>query len=262
MNILFLGYGKMGQALAHAWSASAQADKIVAIDPLVDPDGIHFFQDQADLPQQNFDLIVVAVKPNYAQQVLENLNPNLLQGSCIISIMAGVSIDTLRSCIADRDVPIIRVMPNTPVLAQAGCCVLYSADLLAPQLKDKINQLFSTVGYANWLDDEAQLHAVTALSGSGPAYIHLFTEAMAQAGIQLGLAPQLALDLAKQTAYGAAVLQSQATTDLIELRRNVTSPNGTTHAAIETFEQSQALRNLVQQALQAAADRSVELSKL
>lgn len=262
MNVLFLGYGKMGQALGESWLKQKLVTQLVAVDPQLSPNQHSYFNDIQDVPQQAFDLVVLAVKPNSAETVLKAINPALLQGTCLISIMAGVSTASLTGMLGKTTIPVVRVMPNTPVLAQAGCCVLYTASTLADSLKDKLNQLFSTVGYCNWLEQEQDLHAVTALSGSGPAYIHLFTEALQNAGIRLGLAPELARDLAKHTAYGAALLQTTSEIDFVQLRKNVTSPNGTTHAAIETFEKESALRNLVDDALQAALDRSIELSRI
>lgn len=262
MNALFLGYGKMGQALGKAWLENNLLSKLVAVDPMLPADNIHYFNSQQDVPEQSFDIIILAVKPNLAKEVLEGLKPTFLEKACIISIMAGVPTTSLLSALKNKNTPLVRVMPNTPVLAQAGCCILYTSSTLKSDLKNKIDNLFDTVGYADWLEKEEDLHAVTALSGSGPAYFHLFTEALENAGIKLGLSKNLANALAKQTAYGAALLQNQPETDLVTLRENVTSPNGTTHAAIQTFEKDNALRQLVEKSLQAALDRSIELSKI
>ena len=262
MNTLFLGYGKMGQALGNAWLNNQLISTLVAVDPMLDAQQENYFNRQQDVPDQAFDLVILAVKPNLAKEVLQQLKPAWIEKASIISIMAGVSTSTLQAHLNQEHIPVIRVMPNTPVLAQAGCCILYTSAQLSNELKAKIEGLFSAVGYADWLEHEDDLHAVTALSGSGPAYIHLFTEALQDAGIKLGLSPNLANALAKQTAYGASLLQNEANTDVVELRKNVTSPNGTTHAAIETFEKDQQLRQLVEQALQAALNRSIELSQV
>ncbi|EPF93391.1 pyrroline-5-carboxylate reductase [Acinetobacter gyllenbergii] len=262
MNILFLGYGKMGQALGNAWIENNLVSKIVAIDPNITADGVRFFNHQSDVPLQNFDIVILAVKPNLAKEILEELKPQLFKNACIISIMAGVTTETLKSIINNDEIPIIRVMPNTAVLANAGCCVLYTDFNLETNSKDNIEKLFFAVGYAIWIDNEEDLHGVTALSGSGPAYFHLFTEALANAGEKLGLKKEIAESLAKQTALGAALLQIQSKTDLVKLRENVTSPNGTTHAAIQVFEDNFFLRDLTNKALQAALNRSIELSKV
>ena len=151
-------------------------------------------------------------------------------------------------------------MPNTAVMVRQGCVGLYADEDVSPGLRQTISRLFDAVGRSFWVDDEAQLHAVTAISGSGPAYYHLFSEALADAGVNLGLPRELAKQLAAQTALGAATLQTQYDADFVALRQAVTSPNGTTHAAIEEFEQGQALRRLVDVAAAKAGQRSVELS--
>lgn len=261
MNVLFLGYGKMGRALGDTWLKHKLVNKLVCVDPNLESDGNLYFKNHTDVPTQPFDLIILAVKPNLAKTVLKDINPAFLKDACIISVMAGVEIASIKEMI-DQPSPIVRVMPNTPVLVQAGCCALYTSSILDNDLKQKIDQLFSSVGYSVWLDNEQDLHAVTAVSGSGPAYFHLFTEAIAEAGIKLGLSVEIANALAKQTAYGASLLQNQSHTDLVELRKNVTSPNGTTHAAIQIFEENLELRKLTEKALKAANDRSIELSKV
>ncbi|WP_277950515.1 pyrroline-5-carboxylate reductase dimerization domain-containing protein, partial [Acinetobacter sp. Res13-Abat-PEC13-P2-01] len=138
---------------------------------------------------------------------------------------------------------------------------IYTDSNLYIDLKNNIERLFATVGYTLWIDNEDDLHAITALSGSGPAYFHLFTECLSNAGEKLGLKREIAEILAKQTALGAALLQIQSDIDLVKLRENVTSPNGTTYAAILKLENNSALRMLIVEALQAAFDRSIELSK-
>ncbi|MEX0295246.1 pyrroline-5-carboxylate reductase dimerization domain-containing protein [Pseudomonas putida] len=124
-----------------------------------------------------------------------------------------------------------------------------------------MTRLFEAVGSASWVEHEGLLDTVTALSGSGPTYYHLFSEALAAAGVALGLSPELARPLAAQTALGAATLQTQPGADFVELRTAVTSPNGTTAAAIASFEQNEGLRRLVDAAMQAAHSRSQALSR-
>lgn len=261
MNVLFLGYGKMGRALGDTWLKHHLVTKLVAVDPHLESDSNYFFNKQAEVPTQSFDLVILAVKPNLAKTVLQDINPAFLNNACIISVMAGVEISSINEMINNKPIPIVRVMPNTPVLVQAGCCAIYTSSDLNNDLKQNIDQLFSSVGYSVWLDNEDDLHAVTAVSGSGPAYFHLFTEAIAEVGVKLGLSVEIANALAKQTAYGASLLQNQSHADLVELRKNVTSPNGTTHAAIQVFEENSELRKLTDKALKAANDRSIELSK-
>jgi pyrroline-5-carboxylate reductase len=207
-----------------------------------------------------FEIIVVAVKPAYACEVLAALPDELCQQAVVISVAAGVTATSLGQALRDRS-PIVRAMPNTPVLVGAGCTGLYANSSLGEEKRDLVTRLFSAVGTASWVEREELLDAVTAISGSGPAYYHLFSEALAAAGVALGLTQELANALAAQTALGAASLQSQPGADFVALRTAVTSPNGTTAAAIAAFEQDHALRKLVEAATQAAHHRSQELSR-
>jgi pyrroline-5-carboxylate reductase len=206
------------------------------------------------------DCIVLAVKPAAAGPALSNLPATLLQKAVVISVAAGVTLATLRAA-AGHACPVVRVMPNTPMLLGAGCTGLYAGDDLPGARRQAITRLFEAVGSAHWVQSEPQLDAVTAISGSGPAYYHLFSEALAAAGQALGLDAELARRLAVDTAFGAATQQRQPQADLAQLRRAITSPNGTTAAAIEVFEQDQALRTLVQTAARAAAQRAEALSR-
>lgn len=126
MNILFLGYGKMGQALGNAWIEKKLVSKLVAVDPMIDADNICFFNQQTDVPSQTFDIVVLAIKPNLAKEILENLNKEFYKKACIISIMAGIETNILKKIIKNKNIPIIRVMPNTAVLANAGCSAIYT----------------------------------------------------------------------------------------------------------------------------------------
>ncbi|WP_068829330.1 pyrroline-5-carboxylate reductase [Pseudomonas sp. BMS12] len=261
MNALFLGYGRMGSAIGEAWLAGKLVDSICAVDPYLQSSAsASLYSSLEALPQQPFDLIVVATKPGYACEVLAALPDALCQGAVVISVAAGVTCASLSHALRQR-CPVVRVMPNTPVLVGAGCTGMFSADALDGERREQIAHLFEAVGKAYWVEQEGLLDAVTALSGSGPAYYHLFSEALADAGVALGLPVELAKALAAQTAFGAASLQVQPQADFVELRTAVTSPNGTTAAAIARFEQDQALRQLVEAAARAAFVRSQELSQ-
>jgi pyrroline-5-carboxylate reductase len=146
-------------------------------------------------------------------------------------------------------------------LLGAGCTGLYAGSDVSQDLRERVAKLFNAIGKAYWVDSEEMLHAVTAISGSGPAYYHLFSEAMEAAGVALGLPQVLAHDLAAQTAFGAASQQCQEGADYQQLRLAVTSPKGTTDAAIRVFEESGALRVLVESATASALQRSKELSE-
>lgn len=261
MNALFLGYGRMGSAIGEAWLKHDLVRSISAVDPYLDfSPSAQLYASIEELPQQAFDLIVVATKPGYACEVLAALPDVLCSDAVVISVAAGVTCASLSQGLRQR-CPVVRVMPNTPVLVGAGCSAMFSAEALDADQREQICHLFEAVGQAYWVEQEGQLDAVTALSGSGPAYYHLFSEALASAGVALGLPAELAKALAAQTAFGAALLQVQPQADFVELRTAVTSPNGTTAAAIARFEQEQALRLLVEAAARAAFVRSQELSQ-
>lgn len=269
MKILFLGYGNMGSALGEAWRRSALAPQVLAIDPASagQPDRPDCYADVAALQAagqaRGFDVIVLAVKPALAASTLRTLAalpPEALRGATLLSIAAGVTLATLAAA-APTGLPVVRAMPNTPALLGAGCTGLTAGPGVDDAARERIGALLALVGSVHWLHSEAQIDMVTAISGSGPAYYHLFSEALAQAGEALGLPPALARALAADTAWGAAALQHQPGADFAALRRAVTSPNGTTAAAIDVFEQGEALRQLVARAADAAHRRAIELSR-
>lgn len=261
MRALFLGYGRMGSAIGEAWLSAGLVDCIVAVDPNLETAGnATVYSTIKAVPTEPFDIIVVAVKPAYACEVLAELPDALCQKAVMISVAAGITVPSLGNALRNR-CPIVRAMPNTPVLVGAGCTGLYADNTLNETKRDLVTRLFSTVGFACWVEHEDLLDAVTAISGSGPAYYHLFSEALETAGVALGLKPELAKVLAAQTALGAALLQNQPGADFAALRTAVTSPNGTTAAAIAVFEQDRVLRGAVESATQAAYHRSQELSR-
>lgn len=261
MNVLFLGYGKMGSALGDAWLASGSVEQVVAIDPGAPTGGNAKIVGQAaDLPHTRFDLVVAAVKPAMAVQVIEALPREIWDRAILVSVMAGVDCTALQRASGAR-VPVVRAMPNTPVMVNCGCTGLFSDTLNDPGARERIGNLFGAVGVAVWVGQEQHMHAITAISGSGPAYYHLFSEALAEAGVRLGLPHELSTRLAANTALGAATLQTAAGADFAQLRDSVTSPNGTTAAAISVFEAANQLRALVEAATEAAQLRSVELSQ-
>ncbi|MEG5266255.1 pyrroline-5-carboxylate reductase [Pseudomonas sp. JDS28PS106] len=261
MNALFLGYGRMGGALGSAWMNAGLIEHLCIVDPGIPPDHKEGrYERLSDAPDEPFDLIVLAVKPGYAVEALAALSDRQCKRATLISVAAGVTQATLSAGVRKR-CPVVRAMPNTPVFVGAGCTGMYAGDELNDDQRRRVSQLFEAVGMACWVDAQSQLDAITAISGSGPAYYHLFSEALAQAGVELGLAPDLARRLAAQTALGAATLQQQPKADFAALRESVTSPNGTTAAAIEVFEADRKLRNLVADATSAANRRSEELSR-
>lgn len=205
------------------------------------------------------EVVVLAVKPQQMQQVARDLRPALTHKPLIISIAAGIDCASLSRWLGE-DLAIVRCMPNTPSLVRAGASGLYANALTDSAQKAAAHVIMSAVGIAEWLDDESQLQAVTAVSGSGPAYFFLVMEAMIDAGVELGLERDCATDLTLQTALGAAQLARSSDVDVAELRRRVMSPGGTTEAAIKSFEQDE-LRAIFARAMNACAERAGSLAK-
>lgn len=263
--IAFIGAGNMAASLIGGLRAQGvPAENIRASEPggeqrtrLEQTHGIATFADNTEAIR-GADLIVLSVKPQVMKDVCLALAPHLSADQLIVSIAAGISCASLENWLGPR--PVVRCMPNTPALLRQGVSGLFANARVSATQKAQAEQLLNAVGLALWLDDEIQLDAVTAVSGSGPAYFFLLIEAMTSAGEQLGLPRETAARLSIQTALGAARMASESDVDATELRRRVTSPNGTTEAAIRTF-QAGGFEALVQQALNAAANRSAELAE-
>lgn len=204
------------------------------------------------------DLVVLAVKPQLMKEVAGSLAPALGHCPVVISIAAGIPVSALQAWLGAA-VPVIRCMPNTPALVHQGASGLFASTQVSAGQKSLAAQLFSTVGVVAWLDQEADIDAVTALSGSGPAYFFLLMEAMESAGVDLGLSPETARRLTLQTALGAATMALQSEVGVAELRRRVTSPAGTTERAIDTLLAGD-LPRLVADAMAAAATRAREMA--
>ena len=206
------------------------------------------------------DVILLAVKPQNMKAVTLELAATVTrQHPLVISIAAGITETALRAWLGN-DTAIVRTMPNTPAMVNSGATALYANPAVDNEQRSIAESILRAVGLAIWIDDESLMDAVTALSGSGPAYFFLFMEAMQSAGRELGLPEKAARLLALQTAFGAAKMALESTEDIASLRQRVTSPGGTTEQAINTFQQGN-LNALVSKALQAAAKRSRELAK-
>jgi pyrroline-5-carboxylate reductase len=264
-TIGFIGAGNMAGALlegllakgikpSQLWASDTAEDKLQAFAAR----GVHTTTDNAAVIKA-CNVIVLAVKPQMMASVVGALQPVLASKSCLlISIAAGILVQSLQAW-TNANQAIVRCMPNTPALVLAGASGLYANARVTAGQKQIAEALMQAVGLCCWLDDEAQLDAVTALSGSGPAYFFLMMEAMQAAGVRLGLPADVARTLCLQTAFGAAKLALGSDVDVAELRRRVTSPNGTTEAALKQFE-SEDFRAIVDRALAKAAQRSRELA--
>ena len=264
-RIAFIGAGNMAASLIGGLRAQGiAAAAICASEPgaeqrnkVATEHGIQVFSENAEAVE-GANVVVLAVKPQVMQAVCSNLASSLKPGQLIVSIAAGIGCASLERWLGNR--AIVRCMPNTPALLREGVSGLYANAQVSAAQRQQAEQLLSAVGLAVWLDNEAQIDAVTAVSGSGPAYFFLLIEAMVAAGEKLGLSPAIALQLTQQTALGAARMALDSDVDAGELRRRVTSPNGTTEAAIKTF-QAGGFAELVEQALNAAAARSAALAE-
>ncbi len=264
-RIAFIGAGNMAASLIGGLRAKGlDAAQIRASDPGADTrarvsaeHGIETFENNADAIQ-GVDVIVLAVKPQAMKAVCESLRPSLQPRQLVVSIAAGITCASMNTWLGAQ--PIVRCMPNTPSLLRQGVSGLYATAEVTAEQRDQAQALLSAVGIALWLEQEQQLDAVTAVSGSGPAYFFLLIEAMTAAGVKLGLPHEVAEQLAEQTALGAAKMAVASEVDAAELRRRVTSPGGTTQAAIESF-QAGGFEALVEKALGAAAHRSAEMAE-
>lgn len=209
---------------------------------------------------QKVDILVLSVKPQQITNALNSIKGNLKKDSLFISIAAGIKTEQITAALGD--IPVIRVMPNTPALISQGASALFANQKAKPMLK-KAEEIFDAVGITVIVEDEDLIDAVTAVSGSGPAYYFLLTEEMIKAAIQLGLTENIAKELVLQTAKGAALLAEEADKkgqNPGKLRQNVTSPGGTTEAALKKFQENK-FDEIVAVALKAACERSKELSK-
>lgn len=206
------------------------------------------------------DIIVLAVKPQVLQKVLQPLSRLFSDDDkMLISVVAGISANSIQSWLAN-DLPIVRVMPNTPALVGSGASGMFANDKVSTEQRKAAMQLMQAVGVAEWVTNEKDIDSVTALSGSGPAYFMLFIQSLVNAGVAAGLEPETAKKLALATASGTAELVSTSNLSLQTLIDNVTSPNGTTEQALKMFHQHD-LPAIVQHAFDAAKRRSEELAQ-
>lgn len=265
-QVAFIGAGNMaksiiGGLLAEGFAPhqlSASGVRRENLDQLTRQLGIHTSTDNQAIAR-TAEVVVLAVKPQVLKAVALELAPVLGHRPLIISVAAGITTSSLAQWLGAEQA-IVRAMPNTPGQVRAGATGLYASARVSAAQRTLADQMLSAVGVVQWLAQEALLDAVTAVSGSGPAYFFLMMEAMIEAGEALGLTRECSTELTLQTAYGAARLAQQSDVDVAELRRRVTSPGGTTQQAIASFEQDQ-IRAVFQRAMSACATRAKELSE-
>jgi len=265
LTIGFIGAGNMASALidgllANGWQAEqihASDTNAVTLAALAEK-GVNTSTDNKAIIS-HCATVILAVKPQVLADVLLPLRDTLCTNNCLlVSIAAGVSMDSLQDWTHPKQA-IVRCMPNTPALVQTGASALFSNSHCSELQKSTAQNLLSAVGIVCWLEKETDMDAVTALSGSGPAYFFLLMEAMQEAAVSLGLDAGTAQLLCQQTALGAARLAQSSDVDVSELRRRVTSPGGTTEAALQQFA-SEDFNAMVGRALVKAASRSRELA--
>lgn len=262
-NISFIGGGNMAQALIGGLivrglppTRITVSDPVEQVRQLLQEKDVHVTDDnQAAIAEA--DIVVFAVKPQVLAQVLRPLQGQFAD-KLVISIVAGAEISTIANLLGTERV--VRVMPNTPALVQTGAHGLYATEYVDAKDRELASQVLAATGLTIWVNSEAQIDAVTAVSGSGPAYFFYMMESMIRAGKNLGLDEKVATALTLQTALGAAQMAITSSNTPAELRKNVTSPNGTTQAAIEVFDHAQISQN-IQAALAAAKMRSQELAQ-
>ena len=262
-QIAFIGAGNMASSLIGGLIASGHdPTRICASDPAIDQltkleaQGITTCSDN-NQAVRNAELVVLAVKPQVLGMVLEGLTA-LTPDQLIVSIAAGVAIASLQMH-TDPEQAIVRCMPNTPALLGAGITAMFANKAATDEQRTRAQVVLSAAGKTLWVTSEAQLDAVTAVSGSGPAYFFYLMEAMVDAARALGLDAQTAKALTVETAYGAALMAREGGDEPADLRARVTSPGGTTERALDILEAADA-RGIIKAALAGAAERSRELA--
>ena len=266
-SIAFIGGGNMASALIGGLLAKGQPATLIHV---VDTDSeklaqfaeqyIHTYEpNHTSQAIASSDVVVLAVKPQVMQDVLQPLKGSWGE-QVVISIAAGLGTDSLSGWLGEK-VKLVRAMPNTPAMIQMGATGLFATAGVTDMQKQLAEQVMKAAGLVLWVDDEDLLHAVTAVSGSAPAYFFYLLENMIEAGVQFGLTQQQATALAMQTALGSAQMALTSHDTPAELRRKVTSPNGTTQAAIEVMDAKQMNQTIID-AMQACVERSRELSQV
>ncbi len=260
-RILLLGAGRMGGALVLGWMGSGPVamEDLLIRDPHPGPEALEGVDQGAVLNPPDADLavaetVLLAVKPQMWREAAAAVAPHLAPGAVIVSIVAGVASADIRAAFEGREVA--RVMPTTAVAVAQGTASVF-AD--SPRARDRAHDLFSGVAHIVDLEDESLMHAATAVSGSGPAYLYAFVEALEAAGIRAGLPADAAAMLAQSTISGAASLMAMSDASPADLRAQVTSPGGTTQAALEVLMGEGGLQDLLNEAVAAAVRRSKEL---
>jgi pyrroline-5-carboxylate reductase len=265
--LLLVGAGKMGGAMLDGWlDRGLSPGELTVLDPFVGADrrrqleaaGISVSERSAEISRPAFKTAVIAVKPQVMTEVLDSVRPLVGPQTLIVSVAAGIRLSTLEMAFRPGQ-PVVRMMPNTPAQIRMGMSVCVHNSFVGGDQRNAADTLARAVGETAWVDDEGLIDAVTAVSGSGPAYVFLLVECLAGAAREAGLPTELADRLARQTVIGSGALLAASSLPAAELRSNVTSPNGTTAAALAVLMGNDGLQPLMTRAVEAARRRSVEL---
>jgi pyrroline-5-carboxylate reductase len=266
--LVLVGCGKMGSALLRGWLTHGLAAADVFV---VEPDAacregaraqhrVNAVAEAGGLPAHlRPRALVFAIKPQSMAAALPVYRALARSDAVVLSIAAGTAIARFTAAFGERT-PVVRAMPNTPAAIGQGVTALYANANVSAGQKQLCEALMAAVGAVHWIDDEDQMHAITAMSGGGPAYVFLLIEALAKAGIACGLPADLAWPLARATVAGSGALAAHSDEPVEALRRNVTSPGGTTQAALEVLMAKDGIGALLERAIAAATRRSHELA--
>jgi pyrroline-5-carboxylate reductase len=265
-RLVLVGAGKMGGAMLEGWLRAGLApDRVVIFDPSPPPE-IANVLDRHGITRNppiasiaDAEIVLIAVKPQIIDDVLPVVAPLKASKPLILSVAAGKTIATFERYFG-KDAAVIRSIPNTPAAVGRGITAMAANPNVTVEQLAQAKALLSAVGEVVTVPDEAQIDAVTAVSGSGPAYVFYLTECLAAAGLKMGLAPELAMQLARATVAGAGELMRVTGTDAATLRQNVTSPKGTTYAALQVLMAEDGMPRLMDEAIEAATKRSRELA--
>lgn len=268
MRVLMIGCGNMGFAMLHSWlgSGALAVEDAAVIQPSqsgrdrVAALGVKTFATPPSPDEFAADLLVLAVKPQVMGDIASDYVPHARAGAAVMTIAAGLSL-AFYERIFGAPTPIIRVMPNTPAAIGQGVMPYLDNGHAGDDLMAEVVKLLSANGMAIRLDSEEQMHSVTAISGCGPAYLFHFLEALGAAGESLGLAPDMAAALARQTVFGAAMLAKDGEETPARLREKVTSPKGVTAEGLAVMMKDDRLIAMMKEVAEAARKRSIELSQ-
>ena len=268
-NFLLIGGGKMGAALVQGWlSSGIRKSNIKVVEPnkinasILSNLGLNVFENVANLDKSiKPRVIVLAVKPQVVQSVVLEFKDIIFDNNVLLSIAAGVKLEFLKNCIG-KDAAIVRAMPNTPAQIAEGITVLCKNNFCSDEDVFITNKLMKSVGETEWIEEELLIDAVTAISGSGPAYLFYLIECLEDAGVSAGLSRELSKKLSIATVLGAAKLCSSSHKTPIILREEVTSVGGTTEAGLSVLMGKDGLRTIIEKTVEAASKRSREISDL